>query len=153
MSCKKHYAAAQCFYGAAFAAEPKLAENLNAQHRYNAACAAARAGCGQGEDAAQLDEQKRASWRRQALEWLRAHLTAWNQRLERDPSKAAPAVRKQMQHWQQDAEFAGVRGTEALSRLPEDERPAWQRLWADVEKTLAKAQGKSRPGEKSHEKP
>jgi hypothetical protein len=58
-----------------------------------------------------------------------------------------------MQHWLQDADFAGVRGTEALSRLPEDERPAWQRLWADVEKTLAKAEGKSRPGEKSQEKP
>jgi hypothetical protein len=29
-------------------------------------------------------------------------------------------------------DFAGVRDREALARLPERERQAWQQLWADV---------------------
>jgi hypothetical protein len=47
-------------------------------------------------------------------------------------------VVNKMQHWQQDTDLAGVRGPEALSRLPEAERPAWQQLWAKVE-TLRKS--------------
>ena len=37
-----------------------------------------------------------------------------------------------MQHWQQDKDFAGVRGN-ALAKLPETERKVWQKLWRDVE--------------------
>jgi hypothetical protein len=33
---------------------------------------------------------------------------------------------------QQDADFAGVRGTEALAKLPEAERAEWTKLWQDV---------------------
>ena len=43
--------AAARFYEEAFAAQPKLADDLGAAHRYNAACAAALAGCGQSKDA------------------------------------------------------------------------------------------------------
>jgi hypothetical protein len=32
-------------------------------------------GCGQGQDADKLDNQERARWRRQALEWLRQDIT------------------------------------------------------------------------------
>src|SRR5262249_32950061 len=53
---KSHYAAAVRFYADAFAEQPQLAEDLLAPHRYNAACAAALAGCGQGKDAGQLDD-------------------------------------------------------------------------------------------------
>jgi hypothetical protein len=38
-----------------------------------------------------------------------------------------------MQHWLADPDFAGVRGAAALGKLPEAERPRWQRLWEDVE--------------------
>src|SRR5262249_57998404 len=44
---KKLYAAAARFHAAAFAAEPKLSEDVPASTRYNAACAAALAGCAQ----------------------------------------------------------------------------------------------------------
>jgi hypothetical protein len=50
-----------------------------------------------------------------------------------------------MRHWLQDPHFAGLRGPEALALLPEPERPAWQKLWADVADTLARAQGKAPP--------
>jgi hypothetical protein len=45
--------------------------------------------------------------------------------------------------------LAGVRGTKALAKLPDAERPAWQKLWADVQKTLARAQRKSTPKKKA----
>jgi serine/threonine protein kinase/Flp pilus assembly protein TadD len=129
---KKLYLAAYQFYSDAFFAEPARAEDLRIQHRYNAACAAALAGCGQGEDAAKLDDQERARLRRQALTWLRADLVAWNQALEKQADQVRPAVQKTMQHWQQDADFAGVRG-DALAKLLEAERQEWRKLWDDVE--------------------
>ncbi|MFI5259249.1 MAG: tetratricopeptide repeat protein [Candidatus Limnocylindrales bacterium] len=128
-------------YAAAFAAEPKWAEDLRNGDRYNAACVAALAGCGQGENAAKLDEKERARLRRQALAWLRADLAAWGQLLEKEPDKARAAVRKTLRHWQQDADFAGVRG-DALAKLPEAERQPWRQLWAEVERTLRKANDK-----------
>jgi serine/threonine protein kinase/Flp pilus assembly protein TadD len=133
MPCKKQYAAAQRFYSEAFATEPKRADDLNAQHRYNAACAAALAGCGQGEGADKLDEQERARLRQQTLDWLRADLKAYRQAMDKAADKAGPAVAQRMQHWLQDADLAGVHGPDALAKLPEAERQEWQKLWDEVE--------------------
>jgi hypothetical protein len=47
-----------------------------------------------------------------------------------------------MQHWLKDDDFAGVRGEEALAKLPESERREWQKLWAAVVATLDQAHGK-----------
>jgi serine/threonine protein kinase/Flp pilus assembly protein TadD len=138
-------AAAARFYAEAFAAHPKLADDVRFLNRYNAACSAARAGCGQGQDAAGLDEAERARLRRQALEWLRADLAAWGQFLEKEPDKARPRVQWALRMWQQDTDFAGVRG-EALAKLPEAERQAWQQLWADVEQTLKRVDGNDSNG-------
>jgi tetratricopeptide (TPR) repeat protein len=129
---KKLYAAATRFYAEAFAAEPKLAGDLAAQYRYNAACAAALAGCGQGLDAGQLDDQERARLRRQALDWLRADLTQYAAIVDKGPAQARAGVQQRLEHWQQDTDFAGVRGN-ALAKLPEAERAPWQKLWAEVE--------------------
>ena len=67
---KTLYVASARFYAAAFAIQPALADDLNNQHRYNAACAAALAGCGQGKDAAELPAEESARLRKQALDWL-----------------------------------------------------------------------------------
>lgn len=115
----------------------KLVDELGAERRYNAACAAALAACGQGEDAASLDDAERARLRRQALDWLRADLAARGQVLAKEPDKGRAAVRETLLHWQQDANLAGVRG-DALAKLPEAERQAWQQFWADVEQTRRK---------------
>jgi hypothetical protein len=138
---KKWYAAAARFCAGAFAAEPKLIDDLRTHNRYNAACSAALAGCGQGDDAANLDEKERARLRQQAIEWLRADLAAWTQMLDKEPEKARASVHQTLQHWQQDADFAGVRG-DGLAKLPEAERNPWQQLWADVEQTLKKSNHK-----------
>ncbi len=146
-------AAAAHWYTEAFAADPRIAADLQAGHRYNAACAAALAGCGQGKDASALSDEERGRLRRQALAWLRQDLAAWRRLLEKEPDKASPVVEQQMRHWQWDPDFAGVRGPEALARLPQAERQEWQKLWADVADLLARAQGKSAPDKKSDTKP
>jgi tetratricopeptide (TPR) repeat protein len=144
---QRRYAASARFFGDGFTAEPKLADDLNTQHRYNAACAAALAGCGRGDDAAKLDDKERARLRRQALDWLRADLKAYRQVMEKSAGKAGPAVAERMQHWLQDTDFAGVRGAEALGKLPEAERQDWQKLWADVAATLVRAREGGAPKE------
>jgi serine/threonine-protein kinase len=152
MACKQQFAAAARFYGQAFAAEPKLAADLRSGHRYNAACAAAQAGCGKGKDAGKLDVKDRNRLRKQALDWLAADLNAWRQVLAKFLGKAGPGIVQQMRHWQQDADFAGVRG-EVLARLPEAERQPWQKLWADVADLLAEARGKIPAKEKPKDNP
>jgi serine/threonine-protein kinase len=133
LPCKKRYAAALHFYCEAFAAEPKLADDLSSQHRYNAACAAALAGCGQGADADNHDAKERARLRQQALDWLRADLTAYRQLMEKATDENRAMAEQRMQHWRKDEDFAGVRGSESLSRLPEVERKEWRKLWEEVE--------------------
>jgi WD40 repeat protein/tetratricopeptide (TPR) repeat protein len=109
-------------YMEAFARQPKVADDLRHPHRYNAACAAALAGCGQGKDADQADNKERARLRKQALKWLRGDLAAWRQMLEKQPDKARTVVQQGMQHLLSDKDFHGVRGPEALAKLPADER-------------------------------
>jgi eukaryotic-like serine/threonine-protein kinase len=137
-------------YSTAFAEKPHLADDIKAFHRYNAACAAALAGCGQGSDVDKLDAKERARLRQQALDWLRADLKAYRQVMEKAAGKTGPEIAQRMQHWLQDGDFAGVRDDNALAKLPEDERAAWRKLWADVAELLAKAQGKN-PAEKKQD--
>jgi tetratricopeptide (TPR) repeat protein len=142
----KHlYASAVRFYRDAFTAQPTLAASP-VNGRYDAACASALAGCGAGKDVAKLTDAERAALRKQALDWLRADLDAWRQLLLKQPDKARAAVAQQMQHWLQDRDFNGVRSPDALNKLPEAERQAWGKLWADVSATLAKAREKRGSG-------
>jgi tetratricopeptide (TPR) repeat protein len=145
---KKRYAAAR-FYAAAFAAQPQLADHLGAADRYDAACCAALAGCGQGTDAAELDGEQRGRLRRQGLDWLRADLEAWRRLLNPGLDQVRPVVAAKMRHWLANPDFEGVRGSQTLAKLPEAERQAWQNLWAAVADMLARAQDKTTPQEKS----
>jgi serine/threonine protein kinase/Tfp pilus assembly protein PilF len=146
---KALYAAACRLYSDAFAEEPRLADDLQHQLRYGAARAAALAGCGRGNDADRSDERERVRLRRQALDWLRADLAVYRGDLEKVPDKAAPEIRKRMQHWQQDKDFAGVRNAKGLDRLPEAERAAWQELWREVTDLLTRAEEKTTPEKKA----
>jgi serine/threonine-protein kinase len=139
---KKLNALAARFYADALAADQKIADNPKNGPRYNAACAAALAGCKQGNDADKLDDQERARWRQQALDWLRADLTWWDTELDSGNTDARAAVQKKMRHWQTDADLAGVRGKEGLAKLTVAEREKWQQLWADVAALLQRAERK-----------
>jgi serine/threonine-protein kinase len=137
---KQRYVEAFRFYAAAFVAQPKLAENVHDGARYNAARAATLAGCGKGKDADQLEAKERARLRRQALDWLRADLVVWSKQLEGADAKTHQALQKTLQHWQKDPDLASVRDADALTKLPETERAAWQQLWAEVAAMLKKTQ-------------
>ncbi len=134
---KQRNAAAVCLYMEAFTQQPGLADDLGARNRLHASWAAALAGAGQGEDASGLDDNERARLRSEALVWLRADLTAWDKRRQDDP-KARPLIQKTLQEWQDYADLAGVRDTDALAKLPEAERVEWKKLWADVDALLMK---------------
>jgi tetratricopeptide (TPR) repeat protein len=140
---KQLYAAAARFYADAFAEEPRLAEDLQEGHRYNAACAAARAGAGEGIDAPSLDDPEPVRLRAQALGWLQADLAAWTKLLEAGPPDTRARVRQTLQHWQHDPDLAGLRDAVAVAQLPAGERQACGKLWADVEALLRRAREKA----------
>jgi tetratricopeptide (TPR) repeat protein len=118
---KLHHTAT-CLYSHAFAAEPKLAGDLTAAHRYNAACHAALAAAGQSEDAAKLDDKEKAHLRQQAIDGLRADLALRGQQLKTGNSADRASLQRALRHWQQDTDLAGLRDVAALARLPADER-------------------------------
>src|SRR6185312_2152372 len=92
---RKRYVASARFFSQCLTADPKSAHDLERSHRYRAACAAALAGCGRGDDAAQLDDKERVRWRKQALHWLRADLKAYGELLP----VSNPKERQQLQEW------------------------------------------------------
>jgi tetratricopeptide (TPR) repeat protein/tRNA A-37 threonylcarbamoyl transferase component Bud32 len=143
---KQLYGASARFWRDAFQAQPALAENLRAAHRYNAACNAALAGCGKGRDDPHLDDTERARWRAQALNWLRAELSLCSKALESNKPDAARAqARQQLAQWKADPDLAGVRDRTELARLAPDERNSWQDFWFEVEGLLVKHRGSTSP--------
>ncbi len=119
-------------------ADPKLADDRQAQLRYNAACAAALAGCGKGKDNPPPDDASKVKLRRQALDWLNAELAAWSKMLESGPPQAQPVVASTLKHWKEDSDLAGIRDAAALAKLPQQERAACKQLWGDVDGLLSK---------------
>ncbi len=135
----KRYAAAARLLSEALAADPKLGDDRQAGHRYNAACAAALAAAGRAEGEPPPDAAAKAGLRRQALDWLRAELAAWSKVLDSRDPKARSAIAAILQHWKQDPDLAGVRDGAALAALPQAERDNWKALWAEVDRLLDRA--------------
>jgi tetratricopeptide (TPR) repeat protein/serine/threonine protein kinase len=129
---------------AAFALDPKMADDLNAGHRYSAACAAALAGTGKGKDAARLDAKERTHLRKQALDWLRADLALHTRQWESGKSADRSAVQRALAHWQKDTDLVGIRDKAALEKLPPDEQKAFTQLWADVAALLKKVEANAK---------
>jgi serine/threonine-protein kinase len=138
-------------YRQAFAAAPQLSDDANAGYRYDAARAAARAGCGRGDDAVQLNDSERAVWRRQALEWLRAEPALWAKQVADDPPQFRRAA--MLTRWQKSPDLAGLRDGAPLARLPETEQAEWRQFWADVRAAVAKARAGGGPAGKADQKP
>jgi serine/threonine-protein kinase len=136
---KQRYAAAAHFFAEAFSRLPQLAADRSAGYRYNAACYAALAGAGRGQDAGRLVSKKKARLRGRALAWLRAELTLWGRQLTGGKPRGRQIAKQRLRHWQIDPDLAGVRDKAALAKLPEAERQEWAKLWADVAALLAQA--------------
>jgi hypothetical protein len=139
------HASSARFYGEAFTTDPTLAETPKTVHRYNAACAAARAGVGEGKDEPKPDDAACAKLREKAQAWLRADLTVWVKLLDGGPPQAPPFITRTLAHWKVDTDLAGIRDVETLAKLPESEREPLRSLWADVEALRKKAEAKGTP--------
>ena len=129
-------------WGEALAADPKLGDDREAQHRYNAACAAAMAAAGKGKDQPSPDEAAKAKLRKQALDWLKAELSAWKRVSMIIEPGNKELVAKNLTHWKEDAELASIRDEKELSKLTEEERTAVKQLWNDVDGLLTKLGGR-----------
>jgi len=137
---RKQFAAAARIWAEALEADPKLAESRQLQYPYNAACNAALAGSGQGQDEPPPDDAERAKFRGQALRWLTAELAAWSRVLDAGSAEMKAAVAPNLAHWKVDADLAGIRDPDPLSKLPEAEQKSWRTLWAEVEALSTRAQ-------------
>ncbi len=136
------HAAAVRLYAEALKADPRLADDPRAGLRYNAACAAAMAGCGRGRDDPPPDEAARTGYRKQALGWLQAEQAAWRRIVDGGNLFARRGALPLLRHWKEDTDLAGVRDPSALSRLPADEQQAWRNLWSAVERPAGEGQAR-----------
>jgi serine/threonine-protein kinase len=127
-------------YADALAATPTLADDLGAGHRYNAARAAAQAGCGHGADATGLGEEERARLREQARQWLQADLADRTRAFDAGSTTTRGAVRMALARWREDADLACVRNSGALDKLAADERKEYLALWAEVAAVLTRTE-------------
>ena len=73
-------------------------------------------------------------WREHALAWLRAELQAWNKLASR--RSVTSHANRRLAFLRTDPLFAPVRDDASVAGLPDDERNAWQALWAGVEALL-----------------
>jgi serine/threonine-protein kinase len=127
-------------YADAFAADPTLAEDLGAGHRYNAARAAAQAGCGHGTDVSGLEEQEKTRLREQARQWLRADLAMRARVIGAGGAAASSSARTALTRWRSDPDLACVRDSGELDKLAADERREFVALWDAVAVVLARNQ-------------
>jgi hypothetical protein len=136
---QKKFALATRLWAQALESDSKLFDDRHMQHRYNAARAAALAAAGQGSDEPPPDDAEKAKLRRQALDWLKAELTAWGRLLESGPPQDRPVIASTLSDWKQDNALAGIRDAAALAKLPAEEREAFLQLWTDQAELVKKA--------------
>jgi serine/threonine-protein kinase len=137
---KGRYGAAAGLYADAFAAAPQLADDLDAGHRYKAACAAALAGFERDSDTAGLGEEERARWRRRARTWLRSDVATWAQKLDTGAKADRELVQRVSARWWAEPGLAWLYEASVLDGLPPDERQECLALWQDAEAVLRRAQ-------------
>jgi serine/threonine-protein kinase len=138
--CLKHSrrtARAVMVYASVLSTKP-LSANLIAAHRFDAACAAALAGCGVGEDVGRLDDYQRAELRKQAFDWLTAEYDAWAERHRAAKLNDCTLAATTLRTWSTRDELKEVRDAKALAKLPTDEQRAWKALWEKVVSLAAK---------------
>ncbi|HKB03032.1 MAG TPA: protein kinase [Gemmataceae bacterium] len=135
----KKFAVATQLWSDALAFDPKLSEDRQTRHRYNAARAACLAAAGLDRDESSLDDASKAKLRRQALDGLKAELTDWGKLLESVRPQDRSTVIEVLSQWEQDRDLTSVRDAERLAQLPVEERKEFARLWADVAELLTKA--------------
>jgi tetratricopeptide (TPR) repeat protein len=133
------YAGSARLYTLAFAMQSN--GSIESRNRYNAACAAALAGCGLGNDASMLSDEERTQWRQQALDWLRAERKHWFEQTDRDHLTETTRL---LAHSLRDPDLSGVRDARSVAQLPTDERDAWLQFWREVNALIGQHEFPSR---------
>jgi Flp pilus assembly protein TadD len=131
----RRYVLAVTLYGRAFAADPALADDLNAMHRYSAAWCAVLAAAGKDDQMTAFEVEEWGHLTGLAMGWLRADLTLRASQAK-DP-KQRRGVREALTSWKHDAGLASVRDPAWLAAMPPGDRKEWESLWADVDALLA----------------
>jgi hypothetical protein len=142
--CGKRFAVATQLWARALESDLTLGDDRQAQHRHNAALAAALAAAGKGQDNPPLDEVAKAMLRAQALDWLIAELKVWDKLVAPGMAPDWLSAAQTLSHWQKDSDLAGIRDEAALAKLPAEERTAFTQFWADVAALLKKARAKTK---------
>ena len=138
---KKLYRTSALLWSDAFAAQSDLADLVGEENRYEAARAAALAGCGLGKDNPAPDDSARERLIHQALEWLSSELATVSELLEKGTPQERGDISKRLGRWQVDPAFAGVRAPSALELISVTECQAFQDLWYKVETLRQQAKG------------
>ena len=124
-------------YQHAFKISPEVAANVSLAHRYNAACAAALAGCEPNGTVPGLEESVRRTLRDQARGWLLEDLEYWRTQIQSNRVEDARQAVETLEHWQRDRDLAGIREVEQLAQLADDERVSWEQLWDQIKSLVA----------------
>jgi hypothetical protein len=94
------------------------------------------AAAGQGEDARRMPDKVACMFRRWALQWLRADLTAYATLAGQNNPAMKQDIQQRLTHWRGDPDLASLRDPKLLNRLPDNERAAWQALWRELDELL-----------------
>ncbi len=114
-------------------------ETVAAHHfRYNAACAAVRAGTGRGKDAPPASE--RPALRHRALKWLTSELVIQQQKYDDNLAMNRAQVSQRLSQWLTDKDFIGVRPGPQKFKMSAEEQVAWDNFWREVRELRDAAQ-------------
>ena len=130
----KQFGPSARLFAGAFRADPRLAEDMTAQNRYDAACAAVLAA-----SVPSPIEREGTHWRKQALDWLGADLAHWTKQARSGTPQAKATTKRVLDRWKVDTDLAAIRDEDSLKRLPQEEREACRSLWAEVDALLKTA--------------
>jgi eukaryotic-like serine/threonine-protein kinase len=128
----KKFTIAARLWAEALASDPKLVDDIRAQHFYKAARAACMAADGRSKEEPPLDDVAKAKLHGQALDWLKEELNACGRLLESRPPQDRELILFELSSWKHDPNFAGIRDTAALAKLPVEGQKEFTQLWADV---------------------
>jgi hypothetical protein len=133
-----HAAVAVEWFGSALEEAPGLADAVGPGHRRLAIRAAVMAAVGSPEKREPEVERQRVEWRNRALQWLVAetNLIAALRTAEKIDNRGLRRALSQLAH---APDLASVREASAVSLLPEEERAAWAKAWAQVDALLERA--------------
>ncbi|MBI3409273.1 MAG: tetratricopeptide repeat protein [Planctomycetes bacterium] len=140
---KQQYATATKLFRRGFDSKPD-GKGLAQMHRYDAACAAALAGAGKGEEASKLADEDKTKLRAQARDWLGAELNAVGASAKAAQSRPVLELIARLERWLTEPELTGVRDPRDLAKMAADERAQFEKLWADIRALLKDGNGRFR---------